>query len=58
MKGIQVEDELRKCLLDEESENFHIFDESERDEFIFNLFRTIVIGGPLCQERNSKWKYY
>lgn len=46
---MKVEDELRRCLLSEESENFSIFNEDDRAEFIFNLFKSLVIGGPLCQ---------
>lgn len=45
-----MEDELRRCLLNEDSDNFHLFDEDDRSEFIFNLFKTIVLGGPICQE--------
>ena len=44
-----MEDELRRCLIREESENFSIFNEDDRAEFIFQLFKSLVIGGPLCQ---------
>jgi len=49
MEGIQIEDELRRCLLNEESENYNIFSEEQRAEFIFKLFTAIVVGGPMCQ---------
>jgi hypothetical protein len=58
MKGIQIEDELRRCLLDEDSENYYLFDDEERAEFIFQLFTVTTIGGPLCQYENEIEPYF
>eukprot|EP00472_Partenskyella_glossopodia_P006992 CAMPEP_0197518560 /NCGR_PEP_ID=MMETSP1318-20131121/3775_1 /TAXON_ID=552666 /ORGANISM="Partenskyella glossopodia, Strain RCC365" /LENGTH=382 /DNA_ID=CAMNT_0043068999 /DNA_START=206 /DNA_END=1351 /DNA_ORIENTATION=- len=45
IEGITINNLLRKCLVDEDDENFEIFDEGDRNELIFNLFSHIVIGG-------------
>jgi len=58
LDGMKVEDELRRCLLSEESENFSIFNEDDRAEFIFNLFKSLVIGGPLCQYEDQIEPYF
>ncbi|CAH1781692.1 unnamed protein product [Owenia fusiformis] len=42
-EGIQISDELRKMLLLEDSDNYDIFDEKEREEFLFLLFKHICI---------------
>ncbi|RKP21902.1 hypothetical protein ROZALSC1DRAFT_26731, partial [Rozella allomycis CSF55] len=42
-------DELQKMLLIEESENFDLFSHEDRDEFLFRIFKHLVLGGPVCQ---------
>nr|XP_055036461.1 cilia- and flagella-associated protein 300 isoform X1 [Misgurnus anguillicaudatus] len=42
-------DELRMILLEEDSDNYHIFSASDRQEFLFRLFKHVVLGGELCQ---------
>ncbi|KAK2872694.1 hypothetical protein QQF64_017665 [Cirrhinus molitorella] len=42
-------DELRMLLLEEDSDNFHIISPSDRQEFLFRLFKHMVLGGELCQ---------
>ncbi|KAJ3009783.1 UNVERIFIED_CONTAM: hypothetical protein HDU68_002499 [Siphonaria sp. JEL0065] len=44
-----VADELRKCLLMEESETYPAFSESDRKEFVFHVFKAMCLGGKLCQ---------
>ncbi|CBY34576.1 unnamed protein product [Oikopleura dioica] len=56
--GVAVEDELRKMLLDEESENYDLFKEDEREELIFELFSSLVLGGPLCQYEDEIDQYF
>jgi len=46
---LQVADELCKALVDEESENYTLFDDEDRDEFLFRVFRHCCIGGGMCQ---------
>ena len=42
--GISIDDELRCSLLDQTSLNYDLFDEDEQSEFIFRLFKMIVLG--------------
>ncbi|XP_065142985.1 cilia- and flagella-associated protein 300 [Paramisgurnus dabryanus] len=42
-------DELRMILLEEDSDNYHIISASDRQEFLFRLFKHVVLGGELCQ---------
>ncbi|XP_053564561.1 cilia- and flagella-associated protein 300 [Bombina bombina] len=44
-----ISDELRKVLLLEDSDNYDIFSSSDREEFIFHLFKHLCLGGALCQ---------
>lgn len=48
-EGITIADELRKMLIDDDSVNFDVYSEDERDEVMFRLFKAFVIGGPICQ---------
>ncbi|XP_049322669.1 cilia- and flagella-associated protein 300 isoform X1 [Astyanax mexicanus] len=42
-------DQLRMMLLEQESENYHVVSRSDRQEFLFRLFKHVVLGGELCQ---------
>ncbi|KYN08156.1 PREDICTED: uncharacterized protein C11orf70 homolog [Cyphomyrmex costatus] len=44
-----VSDNLRGMLLDEESEEYNLYSEYEKDEFVFRIFQMLVLGGTLCQ---------
>ncbi|XP_069615291.1 cilia- and flagella-associated protein 300 isoform X1 [Ranitomeya imitator] len=44
-----VSDELRKVLLLEGSDNYEIFSPSDRQEFLFLLFKHLCLGGAVCQ---------
>nr|XP_025037402.1 transcriptional coactivator YAP1 isoform X3 [Pelodiscus sinensis] len=46
---IPISDELRKVLLLEDSDHFDIFSQSNREEFLFCLFKHLCLGGTLCQ---------
>uniref|UniRef100_A0A7M4F954 Cilia- and flagella-associated protein 300 n=1 Tax=Crocodylus porosus TaxID=8502 RepID=A0A7M4F954_CROPO len=46
---ILISDELRKVLLLEDSDHFDLFSQSEREEFLFCLFKHLCLGGTLCQ---------
>jgi cilia- and flagella-associated protein 300 len=39
----------RYSLIFEESEYYDIFDENQRNEFLFHLFKNLCLGGSLCQ---------
>ncbi|XP_037231615.1 cilia- and flagella-associated protein 300 [Falco biarmicus] len=46
---ILISDELRKVLLLEDSDHYDLFSQSDREEFLFCLFKHLCIGGTLCQ---------
>lgn len=46
---LQLADELGNALVDEESEHYTLFDDDDRDEFLFRVFRHCCIGGGMCQ---------
>ncbi|CAD5116654.1 DgyrCDS5522 [Dimorphilus gyrociliatus] len=50
-------DELRKMMLSEESDYYDIFDESEKSELLFRLFRHLCIGGQVCQYEDELQPY-
>lgn len=44
-------------LLDEESEEYSLYSEDERKEFIFRIFQMLVLGGILCQFEDTLEPY-
>lgn len=44
-----ISDELRKLLLMEDSDNYCLFSEQEREEFLFLILRHMALGGPVNQ---------
>uniref|UniRef100_A0A8C2Q5N2 Cilia- and flagella-associated protein 300 n=1 Tax=Cyprinus carpio TaxID=7962 RepID=A0A8C2Q5N2_CYPCA len=46
-------DELRTLLLEENSDSYHIISLSDRQEFLFRLFKHMVLGGELCQYEDA-----
>lgn len=48
-EGIQICDKLKGALINPDDENYCIFDEKIRNEFLFKIFQHIAIGGSLCQ---------
>ncbi|XP_039600271.1 cilia- and flagella-associated protein 300 [Polypterus senegalus] len=46
-------DELRKMLLIEDSENSEVISQSDRQEFIFQIFKHFCLGGLLCQYEDT-----
>ena len=49
----KVDDELRCALTDQSSAHYWLYDEDEQSEFLFRLFKLIVLGGPVCQYEND-----
>ena len=49
VEDITVSDKLKQSLLIEDSEPYGIFSQDQRDEFLFHIFKRIVVGGSLCQ---------
>lgn len=52
-----ISDELRKMVLSDESDFFDLFTENERQEFIFQIFKHLCVGGPVCQYEDEVGPY-
>jgi hypothetical protein len=48
-EDIQISDELRKMLLIEDSDNYDMYTDKERNEFLFRLFKHLCLGAYCCQ---------
>ena len=46
---ILIGDKLKQALLLEDSENYCVFNEETRNEFLFHIFKRLVTGGSLSQ---------
>ncbi|XP_071952353.1 cilia- and flagella-associated protein 300-like isoform X2 [Antedon mediterranea] len=57
-EGFTIADELRKMLLVEDSDNYEIYTDQERDEFLFRLLKLICLGGPVCQYEDNIMPYF
>ncbi|XP_025152810.1 uncharacterized protein C11orf70 homolog [Harpegnathos saltator] len=44
-------------LLDEDSEEYNLYTEDERKEFVFRIFQMLVLGGMLCQFEDTLQPY-
>ena len=47
--GVTAGDMIRDLILNPDSVNNAVLSENEKEEFIYKLFRTFIIGGALCQ---------
>ena len=56
--GVSTGDKLRDLLVNSESENCYLYSENEMKELLFRIFRTVVVGGPMCQLDTSIHRYY
>ncbi|KAI8893167.1 hypothetical protein BC833DRAFT_532110 [Globomyces pollinis-pini] len=52
-----IGDELRKCLLMNDFQHFNLFTQTDREEFIFHIFKAICLGGRLCQYEDDLEPY-
>lgn len=52
-EDITVSDKLKKALLIEECEEYAAFDDNARNEFLFHIFKRVVVGGSLCQYEDN-----
>ena len=48
---------LLQMLLIEDSDNYDRFTEEERNEFLFQLFRHLCLGGTICQYEDTIQPY-
>ena len=51
--GVESDTLVREMLMNEDSEHYLIYDDDERDEFLFRIFRHLVVGGGMCQSEES-----
>ncbi|XP_043466821.1 cilia- and flagella-associated protein 300-like isoform X2 [Leptopilina heterotoma] len=52
-----VADNLRVMLLNESSDEYGLYTQNEREEFIFVIFQMLVLGGILCQYEDNIQHY-
>eukprot|EP00112_Aurelia_sp_Birch-Aquarium-sp1_P002141 Seg1232.10 transcript_id=Seg1232.10/GoldUCD/mRNA.D3Y31 product="Cilia- and flagella-associated protein 300" protein_id=Seg1232.10/GoldUCD/D3Y31 len=57
LDGFLVSDELRKMVISEDSDFYDLFGSSERDEFIYRIFKHICLGGLVCQYEDDVKPY-
>ena len=55
---LQIADKLRELLVDEDSENYTVFSDAERDELLLRIFRHCVLGGGMCQYEDMVQPYF
>ncbi|XP_012284764.1 uncharacterized protein C11orf70 homolog [Orussus abietinus] len=55
--GFLISDNLRGMLLDEECDEYNLYTENEREEFIFRIFQMLILGGTLCQYEDTVKPY-
>lgn len=53
MDDFLISDELKKMLLMEDSDNYNLYNEKEKNEFLFKVFRHLVLGGPVNQYEDT-----
>jgi len=56
--GIIVQDKLRELMLNPDSENSCLFNDKDRNQYIYNLFKLLVVGGSLCQPETKVDRYF
>jgi len=44
-------------LLNKEAEEYNLYSEEERNEFVFRIFQILVLGGILCQFEDTLQPY-
>ncbi|XP_076435645.1 cilia- and flagella-associated protein 300-like [Babylonia areolata] len=54
---LTASDELRQMLLNEDSDSYCTFNESDREQFLFRLFEHLCLGGQICQYEDSVEPY-
>ncbi|KAF6017970.1 C11orf70 [Bugula neritina] len=57
IENVCIADQLRNVLLNEEADDYHIYNDSEREEFLFRLFTHLCVGGGVCQYEDTVSPY-
>jgi cilia- and flagella-associated protein 300 len=56
-EGVAAGDKLRRMLVDEDDEEYCLYDDEEKQELIFHIFKRLVIGGSMCQWEDEIKEY-
>ena len=54
---VNCETELHMALLNEDADQYCVFSDEDRKEFLFLIFQILVLGGSLCQYENNLQPY-
>jgi hypothetical protein len=57
IEELQIADKLREMLVDEDSENYTVFSDTERDELLLRVFKHCALGGGMCQYEDTVQPY-
>lgn len=57
IEEILITDKLKQAMIKEDSDTYCIFNEENRNEFLFHIFRRLVLGGSLCQYEDGVNEY-
>ena len=57
IEGVTVSDLLHDMLLNPDSDNLEVYSDEEKQEFLYDLFKSVVTGGSMCQFEDS-WDPY
>lgn len=49
IEEIDIVDLIRDAILNEESEHYSVFDQNDRQDFLFRVFKLLELGGSMCQ---------
>ncbi|XP_072156873.1 cilia- and flagella-associated protein 300 [Bemisia tabaci] len=55
--GFVITDNLRMMLLDEEADLYQLYSKTDREQFLFRLFKHLCLGGLWCQYEDSLQPY-
>ncbi len=56
--GVESGSMLREMALNEDSEHALVYDDEEKDEFLYRVFRHLIIGGGMCQPDETIEPYF
>lgn len=56
-EDIQINDKLKSALINPESENYCVFSDSLRNEFLFRIFMHVTVGGGINQYEDYVGEY-
>jgi len=57
-EGIMISDLIREAIYLQESEHYELYNEAEREEFLFHIFKNMIIGGASNQYEDYADQYF